>query len=250
MSQTFLLLNRRNRYRMSSKMATAKQLYQLQEVDLEIETGEQALKQLQAQLGEDQTVIAARTRLAAGQDKLAGLKKKQKSTEWDSEDLTTKIKKGEEELYSGRIRNPKELMNLQQEANAMKARRDHFETDLLGLMDRVEAAEKEIAAASDELKRLEAEWRARQQKIAADVDTMKNKLARLKEKRQGLAADIEPAVMGFYEKLKKSKGLAVVKVEQGICRGCRISLPTSEIQRVRSGTLVQCSSCGRILFLP
>ena len=40
------------------------------------------------------------------------------------------------------------------------------------------------------------------------------------------------------------------RVEQGICRGCRISLPTTDLQQARSGKLVQCSSCGRILFLP
>ncbi|MEE8619379.1 MAG: C4-type zinc ribbon domain-containing protein [Dehalococcoidales bacterium] len=34
-----------------------------------------------------------------------------------------------------------------------------------------------------------------------------------------------------------------------MCRGCRISLSAAELQQARSGSLVQCSNCGRILFL-
>ncbi|MFC2072406.1 C4-type zinc ribbon domain-containing protein, partial [Chloroflexota bacterium] len=49
--------------------------------------------------------------------------------------------------------------------------------------------------------------------------------------------------------LKKQKGTAIANVEQGICRGCRILLPITELQRARSSSLVRCSSCGRILFL-
>ncbi|MDI6814491.1 MAG: hypothetical protein QMC90_00160 [Dehalococcoidales bacterium] len=42
----------------------------------------------------------------------------------------------------------------------------------------------------------------------------------------------------------KQRGTAVAKVEQGLCRGCRISLSTAKLQQARSGSLVQCSSCG------
>ena len=41
-------------------MGVAKQLYQLQEVDLELESGEQALARITSQLGESQAVVAAR----------------------------------------------------------------------------------------------------------------------------------------------------------------------------------------------
>ena len=60
--------------------------------------------------------------------------------------------------------------------------------------------------------------------------------------------ELEQAIE-VYQDLKKHKGTAVAKVEQGICHGCRISLPISELQQTRSGSLVRCSSCGRILFL-
>ena len=45
-------------------MSVAKQLYQLQEVDLEIESTEQALKQVTGKLGESKEVVRVRDRLA------------------------------------------------------------------------------------------------------------------------------------------------------------------------------------------
>jgi len=39
-------------------------------------------------------------------------------------------------------------------------------------------------------------------------------------------------------------------VEQGLCQGCRISLPMSIVQKARAGVgLVQCVSCERILLV-
>jgi len=35
----------------------------------------------------------------------------------------------------------------------------------------------------------------------------------------------------------------------GICQGCRITLPNTDLQRARGGGVVRCSSCGRIIFL-
>lgn len=40
----------------------------------------------------------------------------------------------------------------------------------------------------------------------------------------------------------------MARVDQGTCYGCQIQLPTINLQQARSGNLVQCSNCGRILF--
>ncbi|MEE8413272.1 MAG: C4-type zinc ribbon domain-containing protein, partial [Dehalococcoidales bacterium] len=71
----------------------------------------------------------------------------------------------------------------------------------------------------------------------------------LKDRWQLLAADIDPQTVEIYRGLKKQRGTAVARVEQGMCSGCRISLSVSEFQRARTGSLVRCGSCGRILFV-
>ena len=230
-------------------MSVAKQLYQLQDVDLEIESSEQALVQITSQLGESQVVVEARAELQLKQQHVEELRQQQHSVEQEIDDLVNKLTATEEKLYSGRISNPKELTDLQHEIVGLKARRVQLEDKALGIMDQVELAMASVATLSNELKTLEAEWRSQQQQLSTDMEQLKTTLFDLKHKQQLLSTKIDPQAVEFYQELKKRKGQVVAKVEQGICRGCRISLPTTELQRVRGGSLVQCSSCGRILFL-
>ncbi len=231
-------------------MSVAKQFYQLQEVELEIESNEQALAQIASQLGESQVVVRTQAKLKSEQQQLEELGRQQHSAEWEIDDLANKLTTAEEKLYSGRIKDPKELTNLQHEVDGLRIRRNHLEDKVLEIMDRVELAAASVATLSNELKTLETDWHSQQQLLSTNMEQLKTLLSDLKHKRQLLSAKIDPQAVKLYQELKKQKGQAVAKVEQGICRGCRISLPTTELQRARSDSLVQCSSCGRILFLP
>jgi len=231
-------------------MRVANQLYQLQELDLEIDSNEQALQQKESQLGENQVLIKALNRLASEQKRLDELNHQQHSVEWEIDDLVSKITATEKQLYSGKITNPKELTNFQHEANILKANRDQLENKALEIMNQAERAEASVSGLNSEFKKLESEWHSQQQQLATEVEQLKSKLSDLGQKRQLLTGELDPQAVGLYEKLRKQKGQAVAKVEQGICRGCRISLSSSELQQARSGNLIQCSSCGRILFLP
>jgi len=231
-------------------MRVAKQLYQLQELDLEIESSEQALSQKSSQLGDRQVLDRAQTGLAVKQQQLDELRHKQNSSEWEIDDLIDKIKTVEEQLYGGRTSNPKELSSLQHEVNTLKAKRDQLETQALEIMEQADLATTGVAATSNELKQLEDDWHHQQQQLSAEIEQLNSKLSELKDKRKSMLAGLDPQAVASYEKIRKQKGQAVAKVEQGICRACRISLAFSALQQVKSDNLVQCSSCGRILFLP
>jgi len=230
-------------------MSVAKQLYQLQEIDLELEANEQALRQIASQLGESQAVVRARTKLASENQRLEELKRQQHSLEWEIDDLVNKLAPAQERLYGGSIKNPKELTNLQHEVDGLKAKREQLEDKALEVMEQVELTEASVATISNDSKRLEAEWQSQQQQLSNNMEELKTTLSDLKHKRQSLSTGIDPEAIEHYDKLKKQKGTAVAKVEQGICRGCRISLSAAELQQARSANSVQCSNCGRILFL-
>lgn len=231
-------------------MNVAKQLYRLQEVDLEIESGERALEEVTSQLGESRAVIKTQKQLELEQERLEESGRQQRSAEWEIDDIATKLAAAEEQLFSGRVRIPKELSNLQHEVEAFKTRRDQLEEQALGIIEQVEQSEAKVAKINGELKKLTADWRHQQKQLGEEMEKLKANLTDLKAKRREMVEEIEPAAYEFYQHLRKGKGIAVARVEQGICRGCRISLPTTDLQQARSGRLVSCSSCGRILFLP
>lgn len=227
----------------------AKQLYQLQEIDLELKSKEQVLRQIASQLGESQALVRMRNKLELERQHSEELKRQQHSLEWEIDDLVTKLTTAEEKLYGGRISNPKELTSLQHEVDGLKVRRNQLEDELLEIMDQVEVATLSVATLSNELKTMETEWDSQQQRLSAEMEQLKTTLSNLGHKWELLSAKFDSQAVELYQKLKKQKGEAIAKVEQGVCQGCRISLTTIEMQRARSSSLVQCSSCGRILFV-
>ena len=233
-------------------MSLAKQLYDLQEIDSDLEKMIEALKHIESQLGDEAVLVQARRELEMAQQYLAKLEEEQRAVEWEADDLHAKIVPVEKKLYNGSVKNPKELVNLQQEAKYLKAREREREDKALEVMTQVEEEQKKMKLAREGLKRLKKQWEERQNQLLAEQAELQTLIAGSEEKRHTIAARVDPANLEIYEILRKKKqGKAVARVEQGRCHGCRLTLPISDLKQARAGErLVQCSSCGCILYLP
>ena len=88
--------------------------------------------------------------------------------------------------------------------------------------------------------------------LSAENVIIEAELAELNGLRSTIATDVPPQAMVTYRALlERREGRAVALVERGVCEGCRLTLPTGELSRVRSEEGIhQCSSCSRILFSP
>jgi predicted nucleic acid-binding Zn-ribbon protein len=230
-------------------MEITRQLYRLQELDIEIEKAELALALKTGQLGKHDTLDAVKEKLTTAQKRLDELKHQRHDAEWQVDDLLSKIAATEQQLYGGKVTNPKELANLQHEINTLKSRNDTFEDKALEIIELVEEAEKSVAAIGSEYQTIEEEWHRQQKQLAGEIEQLQAGLASFKQQRAQLAGQFDASIITLYEKIRQQKKQAVAKVEQGICRACRISLSASALQRARSGQPVQCDTCGRILFI-
>ncbi|MFC1942359.1 zinc ribbon domain-containing protein [Chloroflexota bacterium] len=230
-------------------MSTTDQLNQLHELDLEIESAEQAFHQKTSQLGNRQVLDDAQSQLASVKQQMEELRRLQRDAEGEVDDVLSKITTADEQLYGGKITSPKELSGLQHEVDTMKKKSDQLENKALGIIDGLEAADKRMVAASSEFKKLEKEWQIQQRQLSDDIEQLKSSLSDLKQRRHLLSGEIDPQAVELYEIVRQQKKPPLARVERGICRVCRISLSSSELQRVRRGNPVKCGSCGRILFL-
>jgi predicted nucleic acid-binding Zn-ribbon protein len=230
-------------------MTSAKQLYELQELDTEIEQEEQSLAQKNKLLGDKKVLDDAQKRLSTEEQDLETQKRQHREAEADVDDILSKIAEVEGQLYGGKITNPKELSSLQHEVTTMKTRSEELENKTLEIIERVEEAEKKVSETATDYQRLEDEWQQEQKQLSTNVTNLKASLADLKLKRKQLSTQIDPSALALYERIRQQKKQAVVKVEQGICRACRISLSASILQKARSGQPVQCGTCGRIVFI-
>lgn len=230
-------------------MSLAGQIYKLQQVDLDIERKQQILGEIESELKDNRDLLIAKTKLNAQEQELAEAKKKQKGLEWELQDIQEKAKQTRRELFGGKVKNPKELMNLENEIKSLKIRIGGKEEGLLELMAQTEEMETDVKERNAEVDELQQEWQQSQKVLNQRKAEIEVELGRIRELRQQLAQPLDTENLRLYEYLRLAKGQAVAKVEQGRCQGCRISLPTSQWQRVKAGELVQCNNCNRILCI-
>lgn len=232
-------------------MSTILQLYDLQEIDLEIDRKSQELDNLNSKLNEDQAVISARASLDEARKQLTGLERSQHTIDWEIEDIGKKIAAEDEKLYAGKGKNSRELMDLQKEIDIIKGKRNKKEDGLLLIMIEVDTAQNEVNRTSNELDKTESDWQKDQKTLLVEKSVLESALATLQQKRNPLIEQVGKSYTSLYEGLRLAKqGRAVAKMEQGRCMGCRISLPISDQQKAKAGIeIVTCSNCGRILCI-
>lgn len=230
-------------------MTSAADLFALQEIDLRRDGRRALIADIESRLGETEELVAARELVETRRAELAELRKAQSQLEETLTDLDAKLRPLEKKLYDGSIRNPKELTDLQREIDHLKARRGHLDDEGLALLDSIEEASAALAAAEQQYHETEEGWRESQEELRRQKRQAEDESRGLEEERARRARGIEPRALGLYETLRAHKqGRAVAPVERGACQGCRLSLPTHLIQRLRTGdSLVQCPSCERIL---
>ncbi|HZU67792.1 MAG TPA: C4-type zinc ribbon domain-containing protein [Ktedonobacteraceae bacterium] len=233
-----------------STTQSAATLYQLQQLDLELE-------RLVAEQQALATTLQANTQLKklrmdhtrAEQELRAGLQA-QKDAEWTLEELNRRLNTQEQRLYSGSITNPKELATLQQEVQHLRAQQSRQEEIALEIMEAAETLQETTDHAMDALRKAEEEWARSNAAGLLRRDQLETKRQELQAKRAQLAAAVDAELLKRYEALRRSKqGRAISRVEQNSCQWCRVILTPSEMQRVRTSSELQtCSNCGRILY--
>lgn len=226
-----------------------KQLYELQQIELEIEQKQGRLAQIQIELSDREAVAQAEAKLDQEKKYLSDLNQEQKSIEWQVEDFATKAKAIKEKLYGGQVKIPKELVGLQKDLESLVAKQRQLEDKVLDIMGQSEEAVARLAICEKETSKEVQLWQESQNQLKKEQEELEISISALEGRRDYLHKQIDADYLSLYSRLRSDKaGLAVARVEQGICLGCRISLPLSVVQRARlSEEIVHCPSCNRIL---
>ena len=224
-------------------------LWQLQEIDTALDSRRGSLDDAQARLGETEELLAERARVVELRAALRSAEAAQKDVELEADSLKAKIAPQETKLYSGSIKNPKELGDLQADIDQLKRHLSAVEDRDLEALTAVEAAEQELRAGEAELAALDAAWSEEHAELTERVVRLTVEVAAYAEQREERAADIDPDLLKTYDRLRMAhQGRGVAKLDRSMCTGCRISLPTNLVNKARAGNaLAQCPNCERIL---
>jgi uncharacterized protein len=226
-------------------------LHRLQLIDSQLDQKRSRLAAIEQILQDDSQLQAAQAVLAKSEQTLGDAQRILRQAEAEVQAQRIKIEQNQAALYGGKIRNPKELQDLQNEAGALKRYLAVLEDRQLETMIVVEDAEAEHDQASAELANLKARRIEDNAALLGEQSALLKDVARLEDERAATVSTIEEADLHLYEELRVSRrGNAVAQIQDNACAACGSTLTPGTIQTARSGgSLTRCTFCGRILYM-
>jgi uncharacterized protein len=231
-------------------MNQAFQLYQLQKIDSQLDIIENRLAEIKKILDADETLKLAEAAVQQKQEELHQEKLSMQKVDDAVQAQKIKIETSSVALYGGKIQNPKELQDLQNEISSLKKHLAVLEDQELEAMLRYDQIELDLKKALENQKFATGEVAEKQSKLLGEQLQLTKTKEKLLAERSAAVPAILPENLEMYLKLRKTKrGVAVASVSEEACTGCGSNLTPAEWQAARSPRQVAyCSSCGRILY--
>ena len=231
-------------------MSAALGLYRLQLVDSRTDAIRTRSDEIRKNLENDEALRQAKGLVAETEAVHESALKNLKGAEGEVKKQRLKIEQTEASLYSGTVKNPKELQDLQNEAISLKRYLETLEERQLEAMLEEEDAEAANQAALDELEKVQARLAQQNMALSTELADLNKELERLDAERQAALNPLDASLLAAYENLRQQRsGVAVAEVSEGTCAACGTTLTPSQNQNARSaGQIYNCPTCGRILF--
>lgn len=225
-------------------------LARLNEIDLAVDATKARMHEIAELVKEPPALVTARQVAAAAQQELARATESQRQREARQAEAATKVKRAEEKLYGGTIKNPREVEDAQRDHAQLVHQLQAADEQLLEALVILENATKAHELAQADLKRLLVETAARQASLRSEFATLKMRLPAEQARQAAVRRDIPPKFLATYDALRPRKGgRAVAKLEGDSCSACRVAIPPSKLAEVLdSEGLVYCGNCGRLLW--
>jgi predicted nucleic acid-binding Zn-ribbon protein len=225
-------------------------LHSLQKIDSKLDENRSRLQAIEATLANNSELKQAENKAKKTENNLNQALKILRSAETKVKDQRLKIEQNEATLYSGKIRNPKELQDLQNEVAALKRYLEILEDRQLEAMLNVDDVEEQHNIAMGELAKAREETEVLHRDLLSEKSSITKAVQALEKDRLACLPDIIPADLKIYDRLRKTRaGVAVAKVNDQACAACGATLTASTNQAARSPSQVTtCETCGRILY--
>jgi len=224
-------------------------LVELQALDIDIYKRRKVLEEVPGKLKELDDAFAQKKEVLKEAEE--GLKKFQLEQKKKEGELATKeetVKKYKNQLLQ--IKTNQEYTSMEKQIASIEADSSLLEEEIIGLLDRVEEAQKNIAGEKklidEETKRVSEE----KKKIEDEKKACQAGFDELCSKRKEFALKLEKTVLSKYERILHNRdGVAMVPVAGDSCGGCNMNLPPQVINEIGlKASLTFCENCARILY--
>jgi len=231
-------------------MSQVLHLYRLQKIDSQRDQVLARLNAIERALEEDESLRNARSAKAAAEQSLLKADSDLHQAEEAVKNQRIKIELNEASLYGGKVHNPKELQDLQNEVASLKRYLATLEDRQLDAMLVYEEIESQHKAGITALAQAEAQVLRQHTSLLTEKEHLLHDLIRIEAERSVAASPIPVPLLTRYDQLRvQKKGIAITTIDDEACSVCGSELTPAERQAARSHTQIsQCPSCGRIIY--
>lgn len=193
-----------------------------------------------------------KARLSEAKARTLTLEKQKKAKELELAAKEEAAKKHGGELNS--VKTNEAFRALQKEIDFAKQEAGEIETEILVLMDQVDASRKEEKAAAGEMKGLEDKVKSEAAALEAELARIKGLFDGAQAAREAAASPVPADAMKIYNHIRgRGKKDAVVPIDfnkdSNNCSACRVILaPQVIVEATKAKALVTCESCQRIIY--
>lgn len=225
-------------------------LARLNAADLAVDATKTRLIEIAEALREPSALVAAREEAASAEAEATRLRREQQTLEVDQADAAAAIKKIEERLYSGAVKNSRELQDSERDLAQHRRQKAAIEDQLLEVMVNLDGANTALAQRQAEMSRLAAEWETQQAALRAEQAALKKRLPGELAHQAAARRPVSADVLRTYDALRPRRGgRAVAELDGDECSVCLVAVPQSKQDAARFGDeLVYCGNCGRLLW--
>ncbi len=224
-------------------------IVRLQAADLELNDARRHLAKVKTDLKNDAALRQAQRHAEQCGAAAKKATKRQQDLEFKVQRVEAEREQTESHLYSGRVRNPRELEDLQAKIRSLDRRKAKLEDQLLEAMIVREEADTDLHEAQKSLEATENAWAEQHERFTEEATNLHRHIAELEAETKALEEQIPTTILETYRYRQERIGNPVIaRLKRHTCSVCGIEVISSRREIAQKGEETYCDGCGRLLI--
>jgi predicted nucleic acid-binding Zn-ribbon protein len=124
-----------------------------------------------------------------------------------------------------------------------------LDRDINIIITKMKNSLKDFEVTKNKTKAAKQKYNESKTKYEKGIEDLKPKIQEIENKMKSLEKDLNPELFAKYKAIKNDKIFPVfVSFANGNCSGCRVEIPTSKINKLKSEGSIVCEQCHRIIY--